>query len=72
MFFPFNSFLPAVDCGRLSVPLNGSSYGDLTVFPESIRFSCDTGFILRGSRVRNCEANGTWSGFNTICDGKGL
>ncbi|XP_020615812.1 CUB and sushi domain-containing protein 3-like isoform X2 [Orbicella faveolata] len=58
----------AVDCGRQSVPLNGSSYGDLTVFPESIRFSCDTGFILSGSRVRNCQANGTWSGIYTICN----
>ncbi|KAL9989269.1 hypothetical protein ACROYT_G003802 [Oculina patagonica] len=58
----------AVDCGRLSVPLNGSSYGDLTVFPESIRFSCDIGFIMSGSRVRNCQSNGSWSGTDTICN----
>lgn len=67
-----NSLLAAVDCGRLSVPLNGSSYGDLTVFPESIRFSCNIGFIMSGSRVRNCQSNGTWSGTDTICNGKCL
>lgn len=70
--FPFNSLFAAVDCGRLSVPLNGSSYGDFTVFPESIRFSCDTGFIMSGSRVRKCQANGTWSGIDTICNGEDL
>lgn len=67
--FYFNSLFAAVDCGRLSVPLNGSSYGDLTVFPESIRFSCDIGFVMSGSRVRSCQSNGTWGGIDTMCNG---
>lgn len=59
----------AQDCGPLPVPANGSSVGDLTVFPNTILFSCDGGFNLRGSTVRHCKANGTWSGNQTFCEG---
>lgn len=60
---------PARDCGRLPVPTNGSSIGDLTVFPNKILFGCDEGFNLRGSVVRHCQENGTWSGNRTFCEG---
>ena len=63
-------YVAAIDCGRLLAPLNGSLFGNLTVFPESIRFSCDVGFTMNGSSVRHCQANGTWSGDETICNGK--
>ena len=67
-----NSFLLflAVDCGSLSVPMNGSSSGDSTVYPNGIQFSCDPGFILSGSALRMCQAYGTWSGFSTVCSGR--
>lgn len=64
------TFFLAVDCGPLSVPMNGSSYGDLTVFPNSINFTCDPGFILNGSTIRTCQPDGTWTGRKTICVGK--
>ena len=35
------SSFSAVDCGALSFPLNGSSYGGSTTFPNSVHFSCD-------------------------------
>lgn len=57
----------AVDCGHLPVPMNGSSSGDSTIFPNSIKFSCDPGFILSGSASRMCQTNGTWGGFSTVC-----
>ncbi|KAJ7383495.1 hypothetical protein OS493_027659 [Desmophyllum pertusum] len=57
----------AIDCGSLSAPMNGSSSGDTTVFPNSIHFNCDPGFILNGSAIRMCQTNGTWSGFETLC-----
>ena len=60
----------AVDCGSLSVPMNGSSSGVSTVFPNGIQFSCDPGFILSGSALRMCQTNGTWSGFSTVCSGR--
>lgn len=64
------NLFPAVDCGPLSVPVNGSSSGDSTVFPNSLLFNCDPGFILSGSTIRTCQPNGTWSGFSTICGGR--
>ena len=60
----------AVDCGALSFPLNGSSYGGSTTFPNSVHFSCDLGFILHGSSKRTCMATGSWSGIATTCTGK--
>lgn len=60
----------AVDCGPLSVPMNGSSSGDSTVFPNSVQFDCDPGFTLNGSRTRTCQANRTWSGFQALCSGR--
>ena len=62
--------ISAVDCGPLSVPMNGSSAGDSTVFPNSVHFNCDSGFILNGSIRRTCQANGTWSGVPTVCNGR--
>ena len=68
---PFGTyFFLAVDCGPLSVPMNGSSSGDSTVFPNNILFNCDPGFILSGSFKRMCRPNGTWSGFVTKCTGR--
>lgn len=64
-----NFSFQAVDCGSLSVPVNGSSSGDSTVFPNSMLFYCDTGFILSGSTVRTCQPNATWSGSPTTCSG---
>ena len=60
----------AVDCGHLAAPMSGSSSGDSTVFPNSVLFNCDPGFILNGSSARTCQANGTWSGLPTLCVGR--
>ena len=61
----------AKDCGFLQVPANGSLVGQyLTTFPNSLTFACDPGFTLKGSRIRQCEANAVWSGNETFCQGK--
>ncbi|KAK3727153.1 hypothetical protein QZH41_004451 [Actinostola sp. cb2023] len=57
----------AIDCGPLSVPMNGSMYGGLTVYPNSLKFRCDEGFDLLESRLRKCLSSGKWSGKKTIC-----
>lgn len=59
----------AKDCGELVTPTNGSSFGNLTTYPHEKIFSCDEGFILRGSRTRQCLPSGNWSGNTTICVG---
>ena len=65
---PIFSFV-AVNCGGLSSPMNGSISGNLTVYPNIVTFSCDPGFILRGPSVRKCQSNGTWDGYETVCEG---
>ena len=50
--------------------MNGSSFGNSTVFPNSVLFHCDPGFILSGSTERTCRANGTWGGSPTVCSGR--
>ena len=64
--FPFI----AKNCGPLAVPLNGSLTGNKTTFPNEVSFSCDEGFILNGSTIRSCQADGAWSGVQTTCQGK--
>ena len=60
----------AVNCGPLPVPINGSSSGASTVFPNNVLFNCDHGFILSGSTMRTCQPNGTWSGLPSLCSGR--
>jgi len=31
---------------------------------------CDEGFNLRGSKIRQCLSTGTWSGNESVCEGK--
>ena len=50
--------------------MNGTLSGDLTVFPNSVFFHCDPGFVLQGSSERACQANATWSGSSSVCEGK--
>ena len=67
--FNYLDLYPAKDCGPLAVPTNGSSRGKLTTFPNKILFNCDEGFHRRGSHIRHCRENGTWSGNETFCQG---
>lgn len=60
----------AVDCGSLPFLLNGSPVGNITTYPNEVTFLCDDGFLLRGSARRFCQANRTWSGTRTICEGE--
>jgi len=66
----FRFCFSANDCGKLLIPQNGSLLGNKTTFPNFVTFSCDEGFILKGSEVRHCQANKTWTGEITYCNGK--
>lgn len=59
----------AVDCGPLAKPLNGTKHGNETLFTKKIRFACHEGFDLKGSGIRECQANRQWSGQAAICKG---
>ena len=48
---------------------NGSLVGNLTTYPHKVQFMCDEGFILRGSKIRQCLSTGNWSGNESFCEG---
>ncbi|XP_073446315.1 CUB and sushi domain-containing protein 3 isoform X7 [Dendrobates tinctorius] len=54
-------------CGELSVPPNGKKIGTQTTFGSTAIFTCDSGYMLVGSVVRECLSSGLWSGTETRC-----
>lgn len=63
-------FSLVISCGGLPSPPNGNKIGTLTVYGATAIFTCNTGYTLVGSHVRECLANGLWSGTETQCLGK--
>lgn len=63
-------FFLVISCGGLPSPPNGNKIGTLTVYGATAIFTCNTGYTLVGSHVRECLANGLWSGSETQCLGK--
>lgn len=63
-------FFLVISCGGLPSPPNGNKIGTLTVYGATAIFTCNTGYTLVGSHVRECLANGLWSGTETQCLGK--
>ncbi|XP_037683717.1 CUB and sushi domain-containing protein 2 isoform X4 [Choloepus didactylus] len=56
-----------ISCGELPIPPNGHRIGTLSVYGATAIFSCNSGYTLVGSRVRECMANGLWSGSQVRC-----
>ena len=54
----------------LPAPVNGSIAIFGTMFESVSVFACDEGFNQSGSSMRECQANGEWSGIDTICTSK--
>lgn len=66
------SLLPlslVISCGELPTPPNGKKIGTQTTFGATAIFTCNSGFILVGSSVRECLSSGLWSGTETHCLG---
>lgn len=63
------SFL-VISCGELPIPPSGHRIGTLSVYGATAIFSCNSGYTLVGSRVRECMANGLWSGSEVRCLGE--
>ncbi|KTG02859.1 hypothetical protein cypCar_00029462, partial [Cyprinus carpio] len=63
-----NKYLtPIISCGELPSLPNGRKMGTLTTYGATAIFMCNTGYTLVGSHVRECQANGLWSGDETKC-----
>lgn len=58
-----------ISCGELPSPPNGKKIGTQTTFGATAIFTCDPGFMLVGSAVRECLSSGLWSGTETQCLG---
>ncbi|XP_019850306.1 PREDICTED: sushi, von Willebrand factor type A, EGF and pentraxin domain-containing protein 1-like isoform X2 [Amphimedon queenslandica] len=57
-----------VNCGEIPSPKNGRvTFYPGTTFQSTATFTCRRGFRLSGSRVRTCQANGSWSGRQPTC-----
>jgi len=66
-----NPFFPvAVDCGGLPSPANGQVDTGTTTFGSTAAYSCNNGYTLSGSAMRNCLADATWSGTKPTCSRK--
>ncbi|XP_035683611.1 sushi, von Willebrand factor type A, EGF and pentraxin domain-containing protein 1-like isoform X2 [Branchiostoma floridae] len=56
-----------VSCPVLEHPENGHRFGTDVTYNKVVKFTCSTGYIVRGSAERTCGADGTWSGEEASC-----
>ena len=63
-------FSKVADCGPLRKPDHGDILEQVAfTYGNRIVFECtDTGYEMKGSRVRTCQSDGTWSGSPTTCE----
>lgn len=57
-------------CGDPGIPVHGIRLGEVFSVGSNVRFSCEPGYILKGSSERTCLANGSWVGNQPECHGK--
>ena len=70
-------FSIVVNCSSVPDLNNGmviyNSQGqDRTLVGATVTYTCDTGYTLSGSRMRTCQANGTWTGSDPTCNSECL
>ena len=56
-------------CPNLTSPSNGSVMMNGTGINSVAKYSCRTGFVLRGTTKRICQNNGEWSESSPTCRG---
>lgn len=57
-----------IDCGDPGTPTNGTRNITGTTLFSTVQYSCDDGYILIGSSVRECLGNESWSGIAPECE----
>ncbi|KAM9643220.1 CUB and sushi domain-containing protein 3-like isoform 2-T2 [Morphnus guianensis] len=58
-----------ISCGELPTPPNGNKIGTQITYGSTAIFTCDSGYMLVGSAVRECLSSGLWSGIESRCLG---
>jgi len=57
-----------VDCGNApDVGTSGSVVVTGTTYSSTATYTCKTGYSLTGTKMRTCQADGTWSGVPPAC-----
>ncbi|XP_063029445.1 CUB and sushi domain-containing protein 3 isoform X1 [Melospiza melodia melodia] len=56
-----------ISCGELPTPPNGNKIGTQITYGSTAIFTCDSGYMLVGSAVRECLSSGLWRGIETRC-----
>ncbi|XP_068228821.1 sushi, von Willebrand factor type A, EGF and pentraxin domain-containing protein 1-like isoform X2 [Palaemon carinicauda] len=56
-----------VSCGKPPILRNGKHLETSYYFTDKITFECNLGYILQGSKVQVCEADGKWSNSPPYC-----
>ena len=59
-----------VECGTLPDPTNGQVSLTGTNFDSEANYVCDNGYVLTGSSLRVCQADGEWSSAEPLCERK--
>ncbi|XP_066283044.1 sushi, von Willebrand factor type A, EGF and pentraxin domain-containing protein 1-like [Branchiostoma lanceolatum] len=57
-----------ISCPALNAPTDGQINAGNNFVGDQATFACDLGFALNGSSSRTCQADGTWSGIEPICN----
>ncbi|XP_019614808.1 PREDICTED: CUB and sushi domain-containing protein 1-like [Branchiostoma belcheri] len=58
----------AVECPARAAPANGAvSPTGAVSYPNSVTFTCNTGYVLNGAATPTCQADGTWSNPAPTC-----
>eukprot|EP00106_Octopus_bimaculoides_P014698 XP_014782140.1 PREDICTED: protein lev-9-like [Octopus bimaculoides] len=55
------------NCGFPGELVNGRREGNRFRFPGKVTYHCNEGYELHGQPVRECQANGVWSGSLPVC-----
>ncbi|XP_031433235.1 sushi domain-containing protein 2-like [Clupea harengus] len=56
-----------VSCGWITSPSNGEKDGTTYLQGFTVKFTCNTGYVLQGPKERTCQSNGQWTGELTQC-----
>ena len=59
-----------VTCGSAPIPAFGSVSTSNETYGGKATYSCNIGYNISGSMIRNCQADGTWDGSLTSCSSK--
>uniref|UniRef100_A0A4W5MR74 Sushi domain-containing protein n=1 Tax=Hucho hucho TaxID=62062 RepID=A0A4W5MR74_9TELE len=54
-------------CGDPGIPVHGIRLGEDFSVGSVVGFSCEQGYVLRGSSERTCQPNSTWVGTQPEC-----